>query len=208
MKVVGVGLNKTGTTTLGVCLRTLGFKHISFDPAAFRLFRANDQGAVMKMVEGLESFESWPWGLLYREIDRAYPGSKFILTTRKSSETWYDSLCRHADRTGPTEYRERVYGHAMPHDHRAEHIDFYRRYNDLVRAYFADRRDQLLEVCWENGDGWPELSRFLGQPCPDLPLPHANKSRHPYVESRARLKQMALSRVVRGRGGKRGADRI
>jgi hypothetical protein len=46
-----------------------------------------------------------------------------------------------------------------------------------VRAYFAGRPDDLLEVCWEAGDGWKELASFLGQPVPALPFPHLNKAR-------------------------------
>ena len=37
--------------------------------------------------------------------------------------------------------------------------------------------DDLLEVCWENGDGWNELATFLGCELPTSPFPHANDSR-------------------------------
>ncbi len=33
MKVFGIGLNKTGTTTLGLCLQHWGFRHKSYDLA-------------------------------------------------------------------------------------------------------------------------------------------------------------------------------
>jgi len=41
MRVIGVGLNKTGTKTLGIALGQLGLtRRLSFDAAAFRLWRA------------------------------------------------------------------------------------------------------------------------------------------------------------------------
>ncbi len=103
-------------------------------------------------------------------------GTKFILTRRPSAEVWYESLCKHAARRGPNEVRKAIYGHAMPHDQRAEHVRFYEDHLDLVRAYFANRPGDLLEVCWEEGDGWNELAAFLDLPAPDLPMPHANRA--------------------------------
>jgi hypothetical protein len=42
-----------------------------------------------------------------------------------------------------------------------------------VLEYFGDRVNKdLLVVCWENGDGWAELSRFLKRRAPDEPFPH------------------------------------
>lgn len=176
MKVVGVGLNKTGTKTLGAVLRHWHLKHQSFSPEAFELWRAGDIAGLLGWVGDYDSFEDWPWPLIYREIDDAFPSVKFILTTRASPAVWFESLCRHANRTGPTMYRELVYGHAMPHAHRAEHLMFYKRHNREVRAYFRDRPGDLLEVCWENGNGWPEVAGFLGFEAPDIPFPHENKA--------------------------------
>ena len=50
---------------------------------------------------------------------------------------------------------------------------FYEHHNEAVRAYFAGT-DRLLDVCWEEGDGWDELTGFLGLPVPDAPFPHSN----------------------------------
>lgn len=177
MKVVGIGLNKTGTKTLGTCLKYWGLRHITYNHQAFDLWRNSDYGALMEWVGAYDSFEDWPWPLLYREIDEAFPGTKFILTTRKDSATWFKSLCDHAVRTGPTQFRKYIYGFEMPHEHKAEHIEFYERHNQSVREHFKSRPGCLLEVCWENGDGWKELAGFLGLPDPGIPLPHANKSR-------------------------------
>ena len=176
MKIVGIGLNKTGTTTLGTCLVHWGFKHISYSKPAFDLWRKNDFDKLWQFTHNYDSFEDWPWPLVYREMDEKYPGSKFILTTRKNSETWFRSLCKHAHRTGPTEFRKVIYGFEMPFEHPTEHMEYYVRHNRAVREYFHNRQNDFLEVCWENGDGWNELSEFLNLPRPSTPFPHSGKS--------------------------------
>ena len=176
MKIVGVGFNKTGTKTLGVCLRHWGLKHMTFNKKVINYWRNGDYASLMQIVDDFDSFEDWPWPLIYEQIDAAFPGSKFILTRRKDSETWFTSLCNHADRTGPTVYREYVYGHSMPHKHKKEHIEVYERHIHSVRKYFEGRPNDLLEVCWEEGDGWAELSTFLGQMSPGIAFPHMGRS--------------------------------
>jgi hypothetical protein len=131
---------------------------------------------VFAYVEQYESFEDWPWPLIYRELDERFPGSKFILTTRRDAETWIRSLKNHATLTGPTEFRRIAYGFDVPHGREVEHIERYRRHNEAIREYFRDRPGDLLELCWETGSGWAELCAFLGKEVPDLPVPHTNRS--------------------------------
>lgn len=179
MKVVGIGLNKTGTTTLGVCLRQWGFRHASWNRQAFDLWMHSRHRELLDWVADYDSFEDYPWLLLYAEIDQRFPGSKFILTRRESAERWYKSICAHSKWTGPHDVNRLVYGHALPYGHEADHVDFYQRYIDTVRAYFDTRPGDLLEVCWEEGDGWNELAGFLGREAPNQPFPHANKTPTP-----------------------------
>lgn len=176
MKIIGIGLNKTGTTTLGVCFKFWGFNHISFCETAFNLYINGDYESLLGLVGRYDSFEDWPWPMIYNDIDKKYPGSKFILTVRKDSDIWYQSLCEHAKRTGPTKYRMKIYGYEMPNEYEREHIQFYENHNKSVREYFKDRPQDLLEVCWETGDGWRELAEFLNLDIPRIPFPHANKS--------------------------------
>lgn len=175
-KVFGIGLNKTGTTTLAECLKYFGYRHTSSNLELTRLVARQDLDPVFRFAEAYDSFEDWPWPLIYRELDVRFPGSRFVLTTRSSPDVWLHSLKKHALLTGPTEFREIAYGFATPDGHDAEHIRRYEQHNAGVRRYFAGRPHDLLEVCWETGSGWSELAGFLGHSTPDLPLPHANRS--------------------------------
>jgi hypothetical protein len=176
MKIIGVGLNKTGTKTLGECFRILGHeRHITCNEVAFNLWRKGSIDELMKIASVYDTFEDWPWPLLYPEFDKYFPGSKFILTTRKNPETWYKSLCNHALHSGPTEFRKAIYGEYMPQSDKDKHIKFYESYNQTVREYFRGRPQDFLEVCWEVNNDWNILCMFLNQPIPNVPFPYANK---------------------------------
>jgi len=176
-KVFGIGLNKTGTKTLGACLVHFGYKHKSVDVPAFELYKKGDLNGLFEIIYKYDSFEDWPWPLIYKEVDEKFPDSKFILTIRKTPEIWYKSLCRHAEYYGPGKYRKHIYGFEWPHKHKQHHLAFYDKHVEDVTDYFKSQPEKLLIVCWENGDGWEKLSSFLGVDCPKIPLPHTNKRR-------------------------------
>lgn len=195
MKVIGVGLNKTGTKTLRHCMQHWGYRHQSFDLKAFELYRAGKLDELLDWMEDFDSFEDWPWPLMYREIDQRFPGSRFILTLRDTPETWYRSLCKMAVRMGPlNDFERHIYGYAMPQGHRQEHIDYYETFNREVREYFRDRPEQLLTVCWEKGDDGTALAEFLGQESLPKAPPKLNVSRRVY--SGDSLWRAHLARIV------------
>lgn len=146
MKVVGVGLNKPGTKTLSVCLTRWGFNHFSWDLDSFQQYQRGDYKALWKTMRAYDSFEDWPWPLMYKEIDAQFPGTKFILTVRKSPEVWFASLCKMAIRLGAlTHYEQYICGYAIPHGHKDEHIQFYNAHNQGGEKYFKDRPEQFLQ---------------------------------------------------------------
>lgn len=177
MKIFGIGLNKTGTTTLGLCGEILGYRRKSHDRELLQdVVEKNDLSRIKEVVLRYDLFEDWPWPLIYKELDREYPESKFILTVRKTDTKWLDSLKKHSLRTDPDQHsRKLVYGYNYPQGHERAHLDFYNNHNADVRQYFSGREDQFLEVCWENEHGWQELCDFLGQKKPEVEFPHANR---------------------------------
>jgi len=178
MKIIGVGLNRTGTKSLRRHCLEWGFRHRSYELEAFERYRRGEIEALLEDMEDYDSFEDWPWPLFYREIDERFPDAKFVLTTRRTPEVWYQSLCHLAVRMGPfVKFEQHIYGYKMPHGHRDEHIDYYLEHNEAVRKHFADRPGKLLEICWETDPtSAAQLANFLGQEeSPPRPA-HANRS--------------------------------
>jgi hypothetical protein len=179
-KVVGIGLPKTGTTSLGYCFRRLGFKHRSYDMDLALQVKRNQLDRALREVEKFEAFEDWPWFSIYRELDERFPNSKFILTLRKDTETYLASLKRHHDREGIRSsefvkpyWWDEVFGVEPGNWDYQKSAERYERHNREVLEYFGDRINRdLIVVCWERGDGWAQLSRFLNKRCPDEPFPH------------------------------------
>ncbi|CAH0529145.1 sulfotransferase family protein [Vibrio hippocampi] len=176
-KVIGIGFHKTGTTTLGTCMEMLGYNHISYNREAFLLYYDNEIDAMIKLMSHFDSFEDWPWPFIYKEAYKAFPDAKFVLTTRKDEETWFRSLSKHVQRGDGDgfKFREYIYGYENPDDNKPLHINKYLEHNANVREFFKDKPGSLLEVCWENGDGWPELGAFLDLDIDGLEFPHSNQ---------------------------------
>ena len=181
MKVIGVGLNKTGTKTLGHYLKQWGFQHKTYDLDAFNLYRAGRIQELLEMMQQYDSFEDWPWPLMFREIDSNFRNARFVLTVRRSAEVWYRSLCKMAVRMGPLrEFEQHIYGYAMPQGHRDEHLQYYRTHNQAVEEYFRGRSETLLKVCWETGDHPQKLADFLGLNVAETAPQHINRSQTVY----------------------------
>lgn len=113
---------------------------------------------------------------MYKEIDVQYPGSKFILTKRKNPKIWYESICNHALRTGPSIFRKKIYGYDLPQFHKQKYIDYYENHISNVREYFKYRTGDYTEVCWTEGDNWNLLAEFLSKTKPLFEFPYENKT--------------------------------
>ena len=176
MKIFGIGLNKTGTTTLDHCAQLLGYKVKGCDRGLLKDFHDGDFRRFDSVISSHDVFQDWPWPLMYKYLDEAYPGSKFILTTRVTDRAWLKSLKNHSMRTGMEHCRLLAYGYEYPQQNESSFLSQYNSHNQEVREYFFGRKDDFLELCWEKGDGWRELCSFLGKEVPRLPFPHANKA--------------------------------
>jgi hypothetical protein len=108
-KVFGIGLNKTGTTTLGECGKILGLCCTSCDKGLLEdVASRNDFSRIIHKVNQHDLFEDWPWPLIYKQLDQMFPGSKFILTVRSSEGKWLESLKNHSMRTHPIGHCRRL----------------------------------------------------------------------------------------------------
>jgi hypothetical protein len=97
-KVFCVGRNKTGTTSLGAALKSLGYRvgnqqegELLIEDWARRDFRS-----LIAYCCKADAFQDSPFSrdFTFQSMDQAFPGSKFILTVRDSDEQWYASLIR------------------------------------------------------------------------------------------------------------------
>ncbi len=209
MKIIGVGNQKTGTTTLGAALRILGYRHQSYSVRSSHMYANGSLEELLTWSDHYQSFDDVPWALLYRELDVRHPGSKFILTYRRSSQAWFESLDKHMRRMGrksaSQDMNEAIYGRPDPQNDRDLAIQVYEQHNAAVRAYFKDRKEDFIALCWERGDGWAELTRFLGRDMPDAPFPHANRAPNWREKLRSQWQRMRRSRrakaLVDGTGG-------
>lgn len=178
-KVVGIGFARTGCTTLGAALQTLGYKHCRTRMDLLYHVLKGDDGAVDELVRiasKYDSFSDWPWSLIYPALDAAFPGSRFILTIR-NDDPWlrsYRGMIERGKRTPKLDRTRRyLFGSENPTD--VDLLSAYRSHNESVRDYLRGRTS-LLEVDWTHGDGWEKLCAFLGKPVPDAPFPHENRS--------------------------------
>ena len=175
MKVFGTGMQRTATTSLAKALKVLG---LATRDAPFELFDDRDH----PILEQFDAFTDNPIPLIYQELDRRFPGAKFVHTERDEAG-WLRSA-EWLFTTGRVKFRwdDRPVFHRM---HEAIYgrqdfdpdlfLDRYRRHNQEVRDYFRDRPDDLLVFRILDGDGFDQLCPFLGMPVPREPFPHWNK---------------------------------
>jgi len=203
-KVFGIGLNKTGTTSLKIAFQALGFRHLDRTPRLFRYWQRGEFAQIYSEISDYQSFEDWPWPLMVRDLLEEYgEDARFVLTRRRSAEAWVDSLKQHAERTNPRQNpRKVIYGYDYPHGREAQHIAFYEAHLRATRALFSDlgANHLLAEFCWEEGHGWDELCAFLNRPVPKRDFPIANRSTEAQPdpefqqENRARIERILQSR--------------
>lgn len=178
-KVFGIGWAKTGTTTLGRCFEILGYDHHSQNLSLVRRMMQGDFSRMLQIARTKNSFEDWPWILLYKELDAAFPHSRFVLTVR-DPEHWLNSYRAMLASQGTAseemnEIRSYLYGIPFPDISDQDLIDRFNRHNSEVVEYFRQRPRDLLIVDWEKGDGWLQICKFLRHPIPDKPFPHLNR---------------------------------
>ena len=178
MKVFGIGFHKTGTATLGLALKELGFNVCGIRRDLVDKLIEKDYQSVFEIVDQFNAFRDNPWPLLYKELDEQYPNSKFILTYRQEKK-WIKSVVNHFG-IKETIMRRWIYGIGYPKGNESVYLNRYNSHNQNVLEYFEGRGKDFLQLSWEKGDGWEKLCDFLKKPVPDKPFPHANKRYYTY----------------------------
>lgn len=193
-RLFGIGLSRTGTSSLHEALGLLGIRSGHYRPddgvAAYL-----QGGASFRLAEWLdyEAVCDVPVCALYPELDAACPGSRFILTTRPL-ESWLASCRRHWARQEvfhtlhrpPAKSdlwsqwqalsRQRVYGRQDFDE--AAFAAVFSAHHEAVLRYFAGRGQDLLVLDLSQPLEWEALCAFLGKAIPPTPFPWANRHIH------------------------------
>ena len=142
------------------------------------------QPQTLEAIDYYEAAADTPVAIAYLELDRKYPGSKFILTLRPIEE-WLISHQKHdlkLQSLYPGEFparlkelRLKAYGQWQfdPNVWRKT----YDRHHQAVLEYFSARQQDLLVLNICTGEGWEKLCPFLGHQLPSVPFPHQNQSK-------------------------------
>jgi hypothetical protein len=202
MKILGVGLSRTGTLSLTRALRQLGFNALHYDRLRLNdVLDGTNPSPDFRRYDDVDAVTDIPSAHFYRELLQAYPSCKAILTLR-DVESWWVSVSRHVNVHFP--YRPpRVFGYdsrlralgARPLTDPGADNHFkmlllncvygstialeylykkkYREHNERVQREVSP--DRLLVMDLTAGDGWDKLCGFLGLPVPDMPFPHEHQ---------------------------------
>jgi hypothetical protein len=181
-KVFGIGLSRTGTTSLASALSILGIDaahwtnpltHQILSDADFFMFGACTDCSVSAEFEKLYYL---------------YPNAQFVYTAR-DVDAWAQSFWEHHRRVSwagdMASFREAFSQRPFP-DAAVEFAlyttddvrESYRAFEQRVRGFFSGKpKGKLLELDISAGQGWPELCAFLGRPVPETPFPKLNTSK-------------------------------
>ena len=192
MHVIGAGVGRTGTYSLKLALDHLGQgpchhmeevlhnQPVQVPPWAAALNGHPDWASIYK---GYESAVDWPTAGFFRELYRAYPSAKFVLTVRTPetwaesfSETIYKALAGRANAPKEAQpWLDMVVGvvtkTGFPEGLDAAGLtNAFTAHSDAVKATVP--AGQLL--VYEVKEGWEPLCNFLGLPVPAQPFPRTN----------------------------------
>lgn len=181
-RVFGVGMQKTATTSLDAALKVLGFDSAHWESGmwAKTILREMRKTGRSVTMERHYAVCDLPIAILFRELDAAYPGSKFILTERDEVD-WLGSVRDHwSYEKNKFRWEWDVYP-AANEVHRATygqvHFDAeiflarYKQHNAEVREFFRNRPDDLLIMDMSKGAGWKQLCSFMHKPVPTVLYP-------------------------------------
>lgn len=176
MKIFGIGLQRTGTSSLAAALRILGYRTLQTPVNVFDNIRD-------RCLEENDAFTDNPIPILYKELDQEYPGSKFICTIR-NVDKWLVSV-KWLFSTGRIQYKwrktpvvdemhEALYG-VSQYDADVFRDMYIAYYHDVIH-YFKERPSDLLIMDLSQGEGWEKLCVFLDKELPIIEFPRRNIS--------------------------------
>lgn len=184
-KIFGIGLHKTGTSSLARALNILDIKcsHWEHYEELYKGIQNNDYS--FEFLKKYQAVVDLPVPCIFANLDRAYPNSKFILTIR-DTENWFKSVKNHFivtkemfDRSDKLKLlKEEELFYKIKHVDKNIFIERYENHNKEVIDYFKNRKNDLLVIDIIQGDGWDKICRFLDKRVPNDVFPIINKRKY------------------------------
>jgi hypothetical protein len=181
MKILGVGLSRTGTTSLYKALQILGFNSLHWEPERLReVLDGSNPAPNFRYYDDVDAVTDLPAAYFYDELLEAYPGCQCILTIRDEN-AWWKSIEAHFNKNYPVKsleddflrWQERNYVYGSATAYEFLYRKKYREHNERVIQKIPAQ--QLLLMNITEGDGWEKLCPFLGVEIPPIAFPHTNK---------------------------------
>lgn len=174
-KIFNIGFNKSGSTSLTKAMEILGYRAIHYkhdDVMLVDVIEANIKNG-NKLLAGLEQydfFSDFSGRPFLKELDKQYPGSKFILTIRELN-AWLESREKHVKRN----QQNPNYKYNFLKVDKDEWKKSRESALLMLKKYFKNREKDFLIIDICAGDRWEKLCSFLSKPLPKEPFPFLNK---------------------------------
>lgn len=180
-RVFGIGLNKTGTVSFHEAMGMLGMKSLHWGGPEIHwrvvAAREGNHPLLWFIDQGFDAFSDI--GVLSRsfaELDKQYPGSRFVLTVRDRDE-WLDSRLRHVTKNVQLKEAGEYHGDFLVVDEEKWRREW-DQHLERVHRYF-DGRDDFLEIDITAGAGWAPFCKLLDVAEPSEAFPWGNRYKDP-----------------------------
>ena len=181
-KVFGIGLSRTGTTSLNTALQILGYHSIHWDNPHSRTLIAWDDFFLF------DGFTDISVSYQFETLFHTFPNARFVYT-RRPLDAWVRSVSTHYRGTRGVQHPAELNCASAKKrfSHRAGPIEMnlyarfasweeaYAAFDARVREFFRNKpAGCLLELDICDGEGWPKLCAFLGRAVPEVSFPNRN----------------------------------
>lgn len=201
LEVIGAGLGRTGTHSLGLALVKLGFGpcynifEVDKNPGHQELWKSALGGERIDWDDLFSAYKStveWPGVTFFDQIFQHYPHARVILTMR-DAESWYESVrdtlfeamalsAQHSDpsirKGGGLSHHLMERAFAGRYGEKEHVIEVYRKHIEYVVEVVPGERLLQFDV----RDGWRPLCAYLEKAVPAEPFPKVNE-RSNFVDS-------------------------
>jgi len=200
-KVFCIGLNKSGTTSLHLAFQKLGLKSVHFKDDNGNNIKdiiKNNSDNGYKLLNGIEHYDAYSdWNhpstnILFKDLDKQYPNSKFILNTRNLKD-WLLSRENHVKRIKNLNELQKKYPKSPWYgiDINAWKVEYHEHHNNVF-DYFKGRESDLLVFDVTKSDEWNKLCDFLNLEIPKIKFPKTNTATQFSLMNRVRRRLKKL----------------